>query len=141
MARPRPVRFLMTSDFYDIPWARPFFRLIGSIRVSEGKAKREALKAALAALGRGELVGLFPEGQLSTTGGFSPVQPGVAYLAARSGAPVVPARIRGSIRVLPKGKWRVRQASVRVRFGPAMTFDDPRDPSAPARILAAWESL
>lgn len=141
MAVARPVRFMMTSDFYDLPGARPFFRLLGSIRVSEGGAKRDALKAALAALGRGELVGLFPEGRLSTTGDFSPVQPGVAYLAARSGAPVVPARIRGSIRVLPKGEWRIRQASVRVRFGPAMAFGDPRDATAPERILAAWESL
>jgi 1-acyl-sn-glycerol-3-phosphate acyltransferase len=131
----------MTSDFYDLPFARPFFRVVGAIRVSEGRAKRDSFRTALDTLRRGEPVGLFPEGRLSLDGRFTEVMPGVAFLAAKSGAPVVPVRIRGSIRVMPKGRWRPRQANVTLRFGPPMHFTDPRDRTVSARILAAWEAL
>ena len=141
MAIARPVRYLLTSDFYDIGWVQPFFKLVGAIRVEKNGAARSAIKETLESLRQGRLVGIFPEGRLSLDGSFHPIQPGMAYLSAKSGVPVVPARISGSIRVLPKGQWKPTLANVTVRFGPPMHFEDPHDRTAGDRILAAWNAL
>ncbi|MCU0726134.1 MAG: 1-acyl-sn-glycerol-3-phosphate acyltransferase, partial [Planctomycetes bacterium] len=127
MGTPRPLRYLVTSDFFDVRLARPFFRLAGSIRVPEGGLARETLRAAQAVLEAGGAVGIFPEGQLSRTGATGPFRPGAAFLAARARAPVVPAFIEGSFRVWPKGCRFPRQAEVRIRFGTPISLSDPRD--------------
>jgi len=141
MATPRPIRFLMTSDFYDVRAARPLFDLFGAIRVSMRGVNRDSVRRTLATLRRGELVGVFPEGRLSRDGRIGKLNPGAVFLAAKSGVPVVPARIRGSIDVLPKGEWLPRQASVSVRFGRPFRLSDPRDHRAADRIRDAWEAL
>ncbi len=141
MATARPIRYLMTSDFYDVPAARPFFRLVGAIRVREAGLNRDSLRAALHTLARGGLVGIFPEGRLSRDGRLSPALPGAAFLAAKSGAPVVPARIRGSIRVLPRGRVLPRLHRVRIRFGRPFRVADARDRAAARRILEKVERL
>lgn len=139
-ATSRVVHYLMTSDFYDLPAVRPFFRLCDAIRVPTGRNPRLALEGALAVLRRGWLVGVFPEGRLSRDGKIGRILPGAAYLASRGGVPVVPARIRGSIRVLPHGRWVPRQARVRIRFGEPRILSRKRR-EASKEILAAWESL
>ncbi|MHC4470505.1 MAG: lysophospholipid acyltransferase family protein [Planctomycetota bacterium] len=138
MATVRPIRYMMTSDFYDLRAFRPFFRFVGAIRVPERGPTRDAIRDALRVLEEGGIVGIFPEGQLSRDGELGQALPGAAFLAARSGAPVVPARIRGSIDVLPKGQWLPRQAPVRIRFGPPLLA---LDRSAAPRILEAVSAL
>jgi 1-acyl-sn-glycerol-3-phosphate acyltransferase len=127
MGTPRPLRYLVTSDFFDVRFARPFFRLAGSIRVPESGLARETLRAAQAVLEHGGAVGIFPEGQLTRTGVTGPFRPGAAFLAARARAPVVPAFIEGSFRVWPRGCRFPRQAEVRIRFGTPISLSDPRD--------------
>lgn len=61
---------------------------------------RAALKAALALLAEGRVVGIFPEGTRGT-GAVASAQAGVAFLAVHSGAPVVPVAILGT---RPTGK-------------------------------------
>ena len=127
MGTPRPIRYLVTSDFYDLRAARPFFRLAGCIRVPEGRLARDTLRAGQKVLERGGVVGIFPEGQLTRTGQPGPFRPGAAFLAARSGAPVVPARITGSYRAWPKGAPFPRRSVVSIRFGPPIRITDARD--------------
>jgi len=136
MATARPIRYLMTADFFDLRLFRWFFELTGAIRVPEGGVRREALRRALAALADGDLVGIFPEGRLSRDGRWGALSSGVSFLARHAGVPVVPARIRGSLRVFGKGR-RLRQASVSLRFGPPL----PPGDCGPERVRSAWEAL
>ncbi len=137
MGTARPIRFLATAEYYDIPLIRPFFRLVKAIRVKEGGPHRDALRMALRRLEEGEIVGLFPEGRLSPDGEIGEIRAGAGFLAKRGGVPVIPARIRGSFRVLSK-RTRLRQAAVKIRFGPPLS---PEEASSPERLRAAWDAL
>lgn len=141
MGTPRPIRYMVTSDFYDLRSIQPFFRMVGAIRIAEDGSNRESLRSALTCLNRGDLVGIFPEGRLSRDGRLGQVLPGAAFLAARSGAPVVPARVRGSFDVMPRGTLVPRQAHVLVRFGPPIKFPKRKGREAAQRIRDAWEEL
>lgn len=117
---PRPIRFLMTRTYYDRPALRWFCRLGGAIPVTPGRIGPSALRAAHAALARGEVVGIFPEGRLMTDGERPMAERGVATLAARAGVPVVPATIRGAHAAFPATALLPRPRSVTVVFGPSL---------------------
>ena len=57
---------------------------------------------------RGDALVLFPEGRVSGDGEMLRFQPGIGLLAARTGAPIVPARISGTFELMPRG-WRLRR--------------------------------
>ncbi|OKL49934.1 lysophospholipid acyltransferase family protein [Boudabousia marimammalium] len=69
-----------------------FMRMVGTIPVDRtgGKAAEAALNAGLARLSEGELFGIYPEGTRSPDGKLYRGRTGVAKLALRSGAPVIP---------------------------------------------------
>lgn len=69
----------------------PFFRRFGVL------SERE-LRTALRRLDRGDLLFVFPEGELRPVGGVERLRPGVAWLAARAGVPVVPLALRVLLR-------------------------------------------
>ena len=69
----------------------PFFRGIGAVPTTE-------LREALRRLRRGELLVLFPEGELRAAGTVGAVQPGLDFLASRAAVPVYPVAIRAVMR-------------------------------------------
>lgn len=137
---PRPVRLLTKSEVFVGPWARACGWL-GLIPVHRGQADRAALQAGLAHLADGGVLGVFPEGTRGT-GALESVADGVAYLALRSGAPVVPLAVTGTLAALPRGK-RVPslRAPVRVVFGPPVTVQPAGDPRARSTVRDAAEQL
>ena len=69
-----------------------FFKGVGQIPIdrSGGRASEAAITSGLKVLRRGELFGIYPEGTRSPDGRLYRFRTGVARLALRSGAPVVP---------------------------------------------------
>jgi long-chain acyl-CoA synthetase len=61
---------------------------------------------------------IFPEGKMTDRGEIAPFQPGVAMIAGKVGAPVVPIRIEGLDRVLHRTWKMARMGRVRVAIGP-----------------------
>lgn len=98
----RPSCFLCKAELFDGFWAR-VLRFARQIPVHRGDPDRSALSAALAALADQQVVGMFPEGTRGE-GKLETIQDGVGYIAAMSGAPVVPVVCRGTARALPRGK-------------------------------------
>lgn len=126
-ALPLRLVFLMTRDWYDKPLLRPFFRFMRAVPVDDDARNRSALEAGLAALRRGESLGIFPEGEVRPEGDLGEFHHGVASLAVRARVPVVPAGIIGNYRALPKGKLFPRPARVTVRLGAPLPSDmNPR---------------
>lgn len=113
---PRPVRVLTKIEIYVGPVAGALHRL-GQIPLDRSRADRRALSAGLAVLAEGGALGVFPEGTRGA-GELEDVQHGIAYLAVRSGATIVPVACIGTAAALPKGAKIPRlRTPVRLVYG------------------------
>ena len=74
----------------------PIFRAYGIIWLHRGRPDRKALRAVLDGLAEGRVVGLAPEGRQSVVGGLEEGNEGAAFLAIKSGAPIVPIAMTGT---------------------------------------------
>lgn len=74
----------------------PLFRAYGVIWVHRGRPDRKAVRAALDGLSQGRFVALAPEGRQSVAGGLEEGTEGAAFLALKSGAPIVPVAMTGT---------------------------------------------
>lgn len=137
---PRPATLLTKSEVFVGVWARACGWL-GLIPVHRGAADRAALKAGLAHLERGGVLGVFPEGTRGT-GQLDSVTDGLAYLALRSGATVVPLAVHGTAAALPRGRVVPRlRAPVTVAYGPPLPLTVTGDPRARSTVRAVAEQL
>jgi 1-acyl-sn-glycerol-3-phosphate acyltransferase len=119
-AIPRPVRFLITREWYERPVVRRLCRWGGAIPVRSTGIEPSAFRLARAALGRGEVIGIFPEGAISRDGRPLAFQRGVARLAQLSGCPVVPMTIRGAFEAFPYHRRFPRPRRVVIATGPPL---------------------
>lgn len=103
---------------------------LGAFPVSRGTADREALQRCLEVLEGGEALVLFPEGERKSGPVIQPLFEGAAYLAVKTGVPVVPVGIGGSERAMAKGMKWIRPSKVAVVVGTPM-----RLPKAEGRRL------
>src|SRR6185369_15031503 len=119
---PRPVRFVLTREFFDqraLTWA---YRRLGVIPIRDGAIELSAVRQLLATLRRGEVVGVFPEGRITLDGTLAPGEPGVVAIAARAGVPIVPAGVHGAFEAFPRHARVPRPRPVRVRYGEALVI-------------------
>jgi 1-acyl-sn-glycerol-3-phosphate acyltransferase len=128
-AQDRPIRFPTTAEVFRRPATRWFMGRMRTICVRRYRPDPVAAAAVLEALAAGEVVGFFPERERSVTGAYQGADPGVAAVAARLGAPVVPVGINGGYQFGPRWADTLRRRPVLVRFGPAIDFAG-RDPAA-----------
>ncbi|MCP4518823.1 MAG: 1-acyl-sn-glycerol-3-phosphate acyltransferase [Delftia sp.] len=87
----------------------------GAIWVRRGEVDRKALRQSLDALAAGYPLALAPEGTRSHTGALIEGRKGAAFLAVRSGAPILPSVAWGTEKIFPSLK-RLRRARVPIRF-------------------------
>lgn len=137
----RTARFLAKEEVYSSALPARALGWLGQIPVRRGQPDRAALRSALAVLAGGEVIGVFPEGSRGG-GAVESVHPGVAYLAIKSGAPVVPVACVGTAAALPKGRWWPRWgATVEVHFGPAFRVALTGDPRARRTVADAADQI
>jgi 1-acyl-sn-glycerol-3-phosphate acyltransferase len=129
MLVPRRVAFLAKSDYFTGTGVkgtltRLWFDGFGMIPVDrdDHRAAQSALDLALDVLRRGDAFGIYPEGTRSLDGRLYRGRTGVAWLALRAGAPVVPVALFGTEKLQPVGSRFPRRAKVVVRFGPPLDF-------------------
>ena len=132
----RPIAFLVMPRVWRATPLHPVFhRHIGSIPLNVSRPDVSALRRALGALADGRALGIFPEGPFSVRGRLEPGLPGVGLLALRSGAPVVPAAVRGTYAALVGRRAYVpRRHPLAVSFGPARRFGPEGGRAARAEV-------
>jgi 1-acyl-sn-glycerol-3-phosphate acyltransferase len=123
----RRVMWLTKVKYIDKPVLHWFLTGAGVIPVAtdDPRAIGSSVTAAVEAVRSGRLVGIFPEGTRSPDGRLHRGKTGVARVAFESGAPVIPAGIIGTDRAFPRGAKLPRPRSVRIAFGPPITFAVP----------------
>lgn len=125
----RPVSFLAKSDYFTgrglKGWAtRIFFKATGQLPIdrSGGKASEASLNTGLQVLGRGDLLGIYPEGTRSPDGKLYRGRTGIARMAMEAKVPVIPVVMVDTDTMMPIGTRMPRIMRVGVVIGEPLDF-------------------
>ncbi|MEP4808492.1 MAG: MFS transporter, partial [Luteolibacter sp.] len=91
----RPVRFVMDESFMKSPAIRLSAKLFGTVTIRRDQPL-EAIRTTITALEEGHIVALFPEGQLTRTGGLCEIERGFELIARKTKSPIFPLWVDGS---------------------------------------------
>ena len=89
----RRVHFMAKEELFRYPVFGPILHRLEAFPVRREAVDRSAIRKALQILREGKVLGMFPEGTRIKTGQLGEAQPGVALLATKSGAPILPVGI------------------------------------------------
>jgi 1-acyl-sn-glycerol-3-phosphate acyltransferase len=145
----RPLAFMVAREFANIPVARFFLRLVECIPVRRDGNDTAATKQALRHLRAGKALGIFIEGRIIRPGEVGEPRDGVALLALKTGARVIPAHICGTKYYDSIVREMLTRHRAEVRFGPPVDLSEfseaggGRDAvrGATERIYAAIKAL
>src|SRR5213592_202317 len=140
-ACPRPIRYVIDQEYYHRPILRPFLRLVGCIPINI-RHSHSAIRAATEKIAEGEIVCLFPEGQLERTGVLLRLQRGYELIARHANAQVVPVwldQLWGSIFSFQGGRF-FRKFPKRIPYPVTIAFGKPLKAEA-ADIATMREEL
>ncbi|MEV0095445.1 lysophospholipid acyltransferase family protein [Streptomyces sp. NPDC050738] len=125
----RRITFLAKQEYFTGPGVRgrltaAFFRSAGQIPVDRSgkEAGQAAVREGLGVLGKGELLGIYPEGTRSHDGRLYKGKVGVAVMAIRGQVPVVPCAMVGTFEIQPPGRKLPKIKRVTIRFGEPLEF-------------------
>lgn len=125
----RRITFLAKAEYFTGPGLKgrltaAFFRSAGQIPVDRSgkEAGRAAIREGLGVLRRGELLGIYPEGTRSHDGRLYKGKVGVAAMALKAQAPVVPCAMIGTFEAQPPGQKIPKMHRVTIRFGRPLDF-------------------
>ncbi|HXW38388.1 MAG TPA: lysophospholipid acyltransferase family protein [Acidimicrobiales bacterium] len=116
--RHRTVVAAAADYFFDRRWkAAAWSFLLAAIPIERVRVNRRSVQLASDLVADGWNLVIFPEGSRSPDGWAGTFSGGAAYLALRTGTPVVPVHLEGTRRLIPKGGNRLRPTRTTVTFG------------------------
>jgi cytidylate kinase len=132
---PRMVHFMAKSELWGFKPLGWVLDRLGTFPVRRGEADRQAVKQALALLGEGAMVGLFPEGHRQREKALGEIRPGVSLFSLREGVVTVPAVLHGTDRIIKKHILRL--PAVHVTVGPPIEMPGEGLPRSERAAIAA----
>lgn len=118
---PRQVTPFAKIETLSYPALGFLIRLYGVVPVRRGEVDRRALQQAIETLATGEALLVAPEGTRSHDGRLQPARDGIAYIALRTGATIIPVAITGQ-EMFPGSLMRLRRTKIRIRIGKPFRF-------------------
>ena len=113
VALPRQVVFLAKKELWEKPIGRFYCDAVGAVPLDRERGGGEALRYALAALEQDKAILMFPEGRISPTSQLQRARTGLAWLALKTNAPILPVGIAGTEKFaswhmpVPLASWQV----------------------------------
>ncbi|PYJ80220.1 MAG: AMP-dependent synthetase [Verrucomicrobia bacterium] len=141
LACPRPIRYIIDEEFYRKPILHPFLRLLRCIPI-DTRHSHSAIRAATEKIAEGEIVCLFPEGQLERAGTLLRLRRGYELIARHAKAPIVPVwldQLWGSIFSFQGGRFFTKLPK-RIPYPVTIAFGKPLKAEA-ADIATVREEL
>lgn len=99
---PRPLTFMAKSELFENPLFGRLITALGAFPVHRGSGDIGAMRTAFSILEGGRVMLIFPEGHRVKDGEKTKAQPGIAMIAQKTKAPVIPVYIAGKLRWLSK---------------------------------------
>ena len=127
----------LKKELMKIPLLGTAMRMGRYVPVSRGHSREDAIQSVEAAkevLKAGLHIMEFPEGTRSPDGKLLPIKKGAFFLAAETGAPMVPVAIYGTAGMMPKGSLKIVPGEAVVRFLPVV---DPGTSGSREELMAA----
>ena len=90
LVSPRNIHFMAKKELFASKLGNFFFRSLYAFPVNRRNVDSPSLKNALKVMDKGDVFGIFPEGKRAVTDSLDEFEKGAAFLAIRSGAPVIP---------------------------------------------------
>ena len=121
---PRRLRYFAKEELFRSWFLGTSIRALGAVPVSraDNASAAGALKGFMKLYHEGSDILIFPEGGRSPDGRLQPLEAGVALIAARERAPILPAFIHGSFDAMPTGSRFVRPSRITLTFGRPLRF-------------------
>src|SRR6266702_4062642 len=141
LACPRPIRYVIDQEFYRKPILHPFLRLLRCIPI-DTRHSHSAIRAATEKIAEGEIVCLFPEGQLERAGTLLRLRRGYELIARHANAAVVPVwldQLWGSIFSFQGGRFFTKLPK-RIPYPVTIAFGKPLKAEA-ANVAIVREEL
>src|SRR6266436_862979 len=141
LACPRPIRYVIDQEYYHKRILHPVLRALGCIPISK-RHSHAAVRAAAERIAAGEIVCVFPEGELERRGTLLRLQRGYEVIARHAQAQVVPVwldQLWGSIFSFQGGKF-FRKFPKRIPYPVTVAFGRPLDAKS-ADIATMREEL
>jgi 1-acyl-sn-glycerol-3-phosphate acyltransferase len=113
----RKVFFMAKDSLFRVPLLGPLITHLGAFPVKRGSADRESMTLSEEVLRQGHALVLFPEGTRKEGRAVAPLHDGAMFVAARTGATIVPVGIGGSDKAMPKGAKFPRFSKIRIVVG------------------------
>ena len=133
----RYVRFMAKKEIFDNKIAGPLMRGMHHINVDRSNGA-PSFAVALTAIKSGEIIGVFPEGTISTSFEIKGLKSGAVRLAKEAGVPVIPTIVWGGQRICTKG---VKPSFKRAKVPVSVTFGEPITYSVETNIQVAEAHL
>ncbi len=118
----RAIYFLARKSLLEVPVLGWLLPKLNVIPVDQEGGDRSALKALIRILRANQGTLVFPEGSRTLDGNLQPPQNGIGFVIAKTLAPVVPMRIFGAHRALPRGGGRLRFCPITIVVGEPLRF-------------------
>lgn len=113
---PRKMIFMAKEELFRSALGDYFVRGFGAFPVSRSNGALGAVRQAIDLLQRDYVLAMFPEGTRSKNGQMGQAYPGLAFLAQKTAAPILPVGISGTDKLDEKG-WMFRRPRISVTIG------------------------
>lgn len=131
----RRIHYMGKQEMWKFKLSAAFFTAMGGFPVNRGAADREALRKCAQVIEAGEPLVIFPEGTRRTGPVVEDMFEGAAYVATKTGAPIIPVGIGGSEPAMPKGAKFIKPVKCHLVIGPPLLPEAGEPGKAPRRAV------